>query len=511
MATKREPANPGVDFVQAETDLNRYPVHTLPLSLAPIKSLGLRACVGLNGWPSNRMVSVSGPPHAGKSLLTWMIANEYIKNDDLVVISEVENALDRDFMAQSFEYDAELSEDQRRTVPLEYMLKECQKVLDQQEKLRDPKAVAKKKEEIADAKKIIADAKKFKKKAPKEVQAVAKESGPVLLNERQLAQVELRRDNFKRMIKGEPIIIPGISDGEEIEFATRKLLETAQAEYKLRKVLFNHPGTLEEFEAEFFRIVGKRDDKEELRNKRLLWIVDSASALLPDVDIEKKSSSEGNSFGAAKYFRTMLPRINYEIGIREISIIWVNHQNVFLGMNPYEYNSDIKKTVFRGGDGQKFGSTFMITLEERKDALDMNGDKIKAGKMEMPKSKLRGGSNATLEAIYFIHEGKAPTGYAEFDMDTPFLVELLGDENVKKGVLGLQKAGKSAILVPENLLKDHPQFAEKLEPSIAKVTETDDTRYYKSTSKELIADRILIDSPSFHKAVIMLYEIAGTI
>ena len=71
----------------------------LPDCFAKIDQLGLKIALGMENYPSNRMIMCYGPPGGGKSTLLYSLIGQYLRNGDEVWLVDAERAIDRIYLA----------------------------------------------------------------------------------------------------------------------------------------------------------------------------------------------------------------------------------------------------------------------------------------------------------------------------------------------------------------------------------------------------------------------------
>jgi RecA/RadA recombinase len=431
---------------------------TLPLMLAPITQLGLRASLGLNGWPSNRIAMIYGPPGGGKSSLFFHVAGEYISNDDEVWLRETEHALDRIYMASYLPCELE-----GNALLLEGIIvwkKRTQSLINKNEKIKEDKEG------------------KRKFLSPKQIEIM----------QRRIADLSVLEKALKDGVPLEETTVPG--------HIRRDLISNAIAEYKLRKVSIEHPTTLEEFETRTIKQLEEKEADPKRRFKRLLIGVDSLSYLLPKEDMEKETSSDGRSLMTAKYIHTLLPRLLGRISGQETSLAFIVQQTTHIKMNPYERTSAISGVQGKGGLGTKFGASFMIGVENASKTTNAEGDEVKTGIINIPKAKLRAGGDGPSKGGFYLQEA---VDKSKMDFDEPFISSILTEE--KFGIV--RKRGRH--YVPESLLTTHPAFETeikaKLKPLPKKESEKDDDE-----EPETEAPAAGTDSPAGKKEEVLYYS-----
>lgn len=411
---------------------------TLPLMLAPIRPLGLQVAFGLRGFPSNRIVMVYGPPSGGKSSLFFQIAGEYAKNGDEVWMRETEHALDRIYMASYFP--VHLDGDELRKEALEHWRKRTKSLLTKNNKLKDDMKIV----------------------GPNQVEIM----------ERRLVSIDTLLQELKEGKSPQ--------DSELSLHLHRNLMRNAIAEYKLRDVSIEHPRTLEDFESQTISDIETKLADNNRRFKRLIIGVDSLSYLLPKEDMDKATSSDGRGIMTAKYLHMLLPRLLGKISGHEITLMLISQQTTHIKMNPYESTSQIGAVQGRGGTAVKFGATFMIGVEQRAKTNNVEGDPVKTGILVIPKAKLRGGGAGPGIGRFYLKEGNENS---QLDLDEPMIMDILNNEKLDI----IKKRGRH--YVPGNLMKFHPDFAEKYEPKLKplpkkKGDEDDDSEETPDTTDE---------------------------
>lgn len=433
----------------------------MPLLLAPFRSLGFKLALGLPGFPSNRIIVHYGPPGGGKSSLLWTIAAEYEHNGDEVLIYEPEQALDRIFVASYFD-----------------------------------------KEDTTDWK--IESLKHLLKLSEKHAKENAKASDD------QKTMSDFNSAIVEKRIAAIPTLIKEIKEGKTISESelgrgySKSLLRYSSAEYRLRNVEIEHPGTLEEFEKDLLKRIEAKKNSAERRRKRLVVGIDSVNYLLPKEDIEKATSSDGRSIMTAKYLHTLLPRLlHYTKGL-EITIIFIHQQAVTMRMNPYAAYDPIGDLATKGGTATKFGATSMIGVERKKKAMTVGEKEVHTGAINLPKAKLRGGSKPRLGAKFYLKEDEEKS---TLDFDEPFIV----DEIIEGKRYGVFKS-KAKHFIPQRFLTHLENYQSEVEPALVpedgKIPE--DGLYYPTKDLEFIVES-LRTSPTLEEEVLDSYEITQVV
>jgi len=396
---------------------------TLPIMLAPLDQIGLCRGLGLQGFPSNRIIVVYGEPGGGKSSFSFYTMGQYLRNDDEVRLYETEHALDRIYMAS---YLPELPDPRERALQgLEYFKKNTLRLLKANEK-------------------------------------AIKDKKPPLFNKRNQEIMEARLEIL-------PIIIQDIKEGRgprESEIDTsmfRTIVRQAIAEDKLKDIDIIHPGSLEDFEKDAIDYINKKQQNPKRAHKRSLIVTDSLSYLLPKEDIEKAVSSDGRNFSLAKYLHTLFPRLVGLISGKEISLIFIMQQTTHIKMNIFERTTAISRVQGKGGTATKFGATFMIGIEPRTGTNNARGENIKVGALSIPKAKYRGGgSGPSDEALFYLKE-KADGSHIDFD--EPFIASVFNKGEMET------VSYRNAYYLPEKYFVDEPNFESELKEALAPLPE----------------------------------------
>lgn len=428
----------------------------LPISFAKISQLGMKIALGLEGYPSNRMIMCYGPPGGGKSSLLFQIAGEYIRNGDEVWIIDSERAIDRVYLASYIPID--LTEE-TKIEALKYYQKISESFLKKTRKEEEP--------------------------------AVSAETLEII----------------QRRIETIPQIIDALRLGTEPAIGKRRansILLNALTEYRLRDVKILHHETLEEFERETIKALEERKEDPERRHKRLLIGVDSISYLLPEEVLERVACSEGSNFATAKYLHTLLPKLITKLSGTETSIFFIHQKTTTIKMNPWEHKSPIDDVATKGGSAAKFGATTMIGVERRKRVKSIiTGTEVDTGIIEIPKAKLRAGSKGTLRGMFYLKESVEKS---VMDFNEPFIMGCLLEERY-----GIRKARGSRYYVPKDLLEGHPDYQTKIRPNLTTFPKEENGEAIYFTEEEAVLLRLLEESPSFEEIVLFDYGILSNV
>jgi RecA/RadA recombinase len=430
----------------------------VPLSIAPIKQLGMKVALGLNGFPANRMIMCYGKPGGGKSSLLYQIAGEYEENGDEVWIVDSERAIDRLYLASYFPFK---NTPEEQINALKHFLKLSEKLLKEQSKMNE------------------------------EERSLSKES---------LRIIETRVEIL-------PTLIKEIKDGKplgESSLGRRKaqaLLTLAVGEYRIRNVKVLKPTSMEEFEKETVKLIEARKEDPERRQKRLLIGVDSISSLLTEEVLERTVSSEGSNFNTSRYLHTLIPKMILKLAGTDTTMFFIHQQTTSIKMNPWEQRSAIDDVATKGGSASKFGSTFMIEVEKKKKIKGFDEKDIDTGAISITKAKLRVGGKGNLKGRFYLKES---LDQSALDFNEPFLLDILTEEE-----FGIRKH-RGSYYIPANLLENHPTFKETLEPKLREFpNEENGSKYYPCNEQE--ACKVLLESPAFEEACLDDYGIPAPV
>lgn len=438
----------------------------LPVSYAKLDQLGMKIALGLEGYPSNRMIMTYGPPGGGKSTLLYQLAGQYEKNGDEVWIVDAERAIDRIYFASYLPKEDTV---EFKLEALKYYLKVSESLLKKESKAKE---------------------------------------GERTTSDEQLGIIQRRVEMIPKVIKA-------LKEDKEVELvpedplANRRisaaLLRNGIAEYRLRNIRIVQYDTLEEFERETVKLVEARKEDPNRRHKRLLIGVDSINYLLPEEVLERGASSEGSNFVTAKYLHTLLPKLITKLAGTETSMFIIHQKTTTIKMNPWEIKSPIDDVATKGGSAAKFGATTMIGVERRKKAKSVDDKDVDTGIIDIPKAKLRGGSKGTFRGKFFLKESIESS---KMDFNEPFIMDVLVEEQY-----GVRKH-RGKYYVPERLLQGHPDYEEIVKPALVPFPKEEDEAevgklYFTGSEKQLVD--ALEASPSFEEECLQDHGILANV
>jgi RecA/RadA recombinase len=428
---------------------------TLPGCYAPIRQIGLKIALGMENFPSNRTIMCYGPPSGGKSTLLYSLAGEYIRNQDEVWIVDAERAIDEIYLASYLPGD---HSSQGQIEALKYLMKASESRL------------------------------------KKESKASKKE-----MSEDQCAILEKRIEMLPQLIKS---IKEGIPSGLDPR-TERSLIRRAQADWRLRNISLLKYDTIEEFEKDVAEKIEARKEDPDRRLQRLLIGVDSINYLLPEEVLGRATSSEGSNFSAARYMHTLLPKLTTKLAGTETSIFFIHQKTTTIKMNFWETRSAIDDVATKGGSAAKFGATIMVGVEKRKRIESLDGKTYDSGIIDIPKAKLRGGSKGTYKGSFLLKES---VEQSTMDFNEPFIRTVI--ENEEMGIRKERIGRSMKIFVPVALLKNNPQFEEKIAPNIRRLPSEEESAepgYYQAEEAELVT--LLATSKEFEEECLYHYDI----
>jgi RecA/RadA recombinase len=435
---------------------------SLPVSFAPMRQLGLKVAMGLPGFPANRMILTYGPPSGGKSTLAFQTAGEYIFNGDEVWFANTEQAVDKIYMASYFPME---NTPEFKIDALKHLAKETEKTLkaDQKEK--------------ADGGTISAE---------------------------KMAIMQKRLESI-------PILIKEIKDDKDVKTSALgrnvaySIQKYATSMYRLRNVEFLTVTTMEEFEKDIIKRMEKKMLDPDRKHKRLLIVVDSINYLMPEEVLERAVCSEGSNFVTAKYLHALLPKLITRLAGTDTSLFFIYQQNKTIKMNPYERTSKIEDVTVKGGTAGKFGATHMIGVERRGEVQDCKENSVPSGRIDIAKSKLRGGGNAALSGTFYLKEDLE---YSIMDFTEPLLRECFQEEQY-----GLRKYRGDRKFIPIEFLVNHPEFDTKIQPKMRKFPKEEETgeQFYYEPDSEEEAIRLLTNSREFEEEIFFQLKILTNI
>lgn len=427
----------------------------LPGSYAKLDQIGLKIALGMENYPSNRMLMCYGPPGGGKSSLLYSLAGQYLRNGDEVWIVDAERAIDPIYFA-SYLPNQDGSDEELLAYQYEIKCSES--------------------------------------RLKKELKAKEEEREG---SDEQIEMLKARIDLLPRLIKA-------IKSGEAADVdprTKRSLLLISRADYRMRNINLLQYDTLEEFEKEVVKNVELRKLDPEKKHKRLLIGVDSINYLLPAEVLERVTSSEGSNFVAAKYLHTLLPKLITKLSGTETSIFFIHQKTTTIKMNFWEQKSPIDDVATKGGSAAKFGATLMIGVERRKKVKGVDEKDYDTGIIDIPKAKLRGGSKGTFRGTFFLKES---VEHSTMDFNEPFIMNIVIEEQY-----GIRK-NRGKYYIPESLLQGHPEFDTKIAPMLVPFPKDSEeaenpARYFHAPEIELID--ILAGSPTFEEECLMTHDI----
>jgi len=425
----------------------------LPGSSAPLDQLGLKIALGMEKYPSDRMLMLYGPPGSGKSTLMYLLIGQYVKNGDNVWLVDQERAIDNVYLAS---YIPNLDGDKEELLAFQHGLKEAEARVKKEDKLKDSERT---------------------------------------MTDENLEKLKKRVELLKKILsKKNP------EDADEIPQRTRRsLLLTCRADYRVRNIRIVSFDTIEEFEKEVTKNVKERLANPEENKKRLLIGVDSINYLLPKEVLERESCSEGSNFVVAKYLHTLLPKFITKVAGTETSILFIHQETKHIKMNFWEQSNPIDDVATKGGSAAKFGATLMIGVTKKKKVKGMNEKEYDSGVINIPKMKLRGGSKGTFKGVFFLKEGVEKS---VMDFNEPFIITALEESS-----FGIEKV-RGKFFVPLKLVKDHPEFDTIIKPKLKPLPkdESDNPELYYQDDEEQLVE-ILCTSPAFEEECLNFYEI----
>lgn len=432
----------------------------LPDCYARLDQLGLKIALGMENYPSNRMVMCYGNPGGGKSTFLYSLMGQYLRNDDEVYLVDAERAVDRIYLAS-------------------YM-----------QPLESPE------EEILEALKFQLKTSESRLKKEAKASQEARES-----SDEQVAVLEKRVALLPQLIKDiKAGIETPVAEGGMDPRTKRSLIRRSISDYRLRKISIVQYDTLEEFEKETIKMIEERKADPERKHKRLLIGVDSINYLLPAEVLERATCSEGSNFVVAKYLHTLLPKLITKLSGTETSIFFIHQKTKTIKMSFWEKSSPIDDVATKGGSAAKFGATIMIGVEKGKKIKGIDDQEYDSGVIDIPKAKLRGGSKGTYKGVFFLKESIEKS---LMDFNEPFIMAALNDEK-----FGIRK-NRGKFYIPASLLEGHPEMETTIRPALApfpkEEANAESELYYHAKEPELVA--LLEKSPSFEEICLLGHDI----
>lgn len=452
----------------------------LPDCFAHLDQVGLKIALGMENYPSNRMLMCYGPPGGGKSTLLYSLIGQYLRNDDEVWLVDAERAIDRIYLA-SYLQPKKVQGSEQETVldALRYELKTSEARL------------------------------KKEQKTPDESRETSEEQIGVL--EARIALLPKLIKEIKEEIKGEKKPAAVAAEGEtpkpapaeeKMDTRTRRsLIRRSVSDYRLRDVTILQFETLEEFEKETVKMIEARKEDPARRHKRLLIGVDSINYLLPAEVLERVTSSEGSNFVAAKYLHTLLPKLITKLSGTETSIFFIHQKTTTIKMNFWEQKSPIDDVATKGGSAAKFGATIMVGVEKRKKMKGADEKEYDSGIIDIPKAKLRGGGKGTYRGAFLLKEA---VECSTMDFNEPFILHAMVEEQY-----GIRK-NRGRYYVPSCLLEGHPEMESSIRGALAPFPKDEGPDaskilYYQEKEGKLV--ELLGSSPAFEEACLLAHDI----
>jgi len=480
----------------------------LPDCYAKIDQVGLKIALGMENYPSNRMLMCYGPPGGGKSTLLYSLIGQYLRNEDEVWLVDAERAIDRIYLASYLTPGSGGDTSATILEALKYEMKTTEARLKKEHKAPE-QARGASEEQIEMLERRMELLPKLIKEIKDEVKAKAASTTPAA----EPAGQEAAEGTEAPAQTAAPAPAP-----EKMDPRTRRsLIRRSVADYRLRNVKILQFETLEEFEKETVKMVEARKEDPARRHKRLLIGVDSINCLLPAEVLERATSSEGSNFVTAKYMHTLLPKLITKLSGTETSIFCIHQKTTTIKINYWEQKSPIDDVATKGGSAAKFGATIMVGVEKRKKMKGADDKEYDSGIIEIPKAKLRSGSRGTYKGAFLLRES---VECSIMDFNTPFILKAVDEEQ-----FGLKKARGSKVFIPARLLEGHPDMEDKIRPALGplpkKEKEGDEDKakdgkdepaepdskelYYQAREADVVD--LLASSPAFEEECLLAFDI----
>lgn len=469
----------------------------LPECYAHLDQLGLKIALGMENYPSNRMIMCYGPPGGGKSSLLYSLIGQYLRNGDEVWLVDAERAIDRIYLASYLHPSNEQAPEGETLLEiLRYELKTSESRLKREQKAPENAREASS-EQLEVLEKRIALLPKLIKEIKAEIKA-AKDATKTPAT----PVGETAGGSEPQPEEAAPAPTPATAASAEAEEkmdarTRRSLIRRSMSDYRLRDLKILQFETLEEFEKETAKMLEARKEDPERRHKRLLIGVDSINCLLPAEVLERVTSSEGSNFVAAKYLHTLLPKLITKLSGTETSIFFIHQKTTTIKMNFWEQKSPIDDVATKGGSAAKFGATIMIGVEKRKRMKGADDKDYDSGIIDIPKAKLRSGGKGTYRGAFLLKES---VEHSVMDFNEPFIMAALDGE-----LHGIRK-NRGRHYVPKHLLEGHPEMETLIRPALAPFPKEEGPELYlQADTQELV--RLLAASPAFEETCLLAHDI----
>ena len=420
---------------------------TLNESYIYTPSIGLKAILGLDGLPGNRVILVMGKPHTGKSTFLFNTAADLDRlnmaaeasNSDgkslpphKIIIIETENKIDNIYLASFFSHRTQALGADTNSIVLKYHLANHKKLIRQIEALH-------KKGKLSET-------------FYSPHQLAAEKAKLAMLT----VLLQLIQDGKYPYPPGE-IILPN-SERPTVQQA-KKLIRDALADYRLQSIhLYQQIHTLDDLERFIFvKFVEPVRANPRLREQHTFIIVDTITELLPKQEYDAKISTDGSNFLKAKYiskWASKLPQFMLEANLT-IGFVAQETTNVKKAMLPYSAKDPVMDPSFNGGDKIRYSATHMIVISRQKEVTMPNGQNVKVAKVSIPKDSLLRGAKADREGNFYI----VPNQYGDhrLEFDEPYFqawTHFAPNTDPNSGVFYNTASNKKNLGVPLRYIQD---------------------------------------------------------
>jgi RecA/RadA recombinase len=393
-------------------------LHTLNENYISSSSVGLQAILGLEGFPTNRIILAYGKPYTGKSTLFFHVAADLDKLDmaaalngpeandtqppHKIVIVETENKIDNIYLSSFFSHRtdalrlAAASNLEVDLIVLQYHQKNHRQMVKEIDNLH-------KKGKFA-----------YTYCSPAQL----------LAEKAKLAKMEILIKLLKAREYPYPpgeIVLENDKQNRPTIQKAKKLLRDAYADYRLQNVhLYQHIHSLDELEQfVFLKFVQPVRENPRLRQQHVFIVVDTLSELPPQKEYEKPISTDGNVFGTAAYLSKWAPKLPKYMLEANLTLAFVAQEttNLAKAINIYAPSDPVMDGSFKGGNKIRYSATLMVEIKRQKEATMLNGRSVKAAQINLPKDSLIRGAKAERKGIFYIVQDDNGT---RLEFDEPF-------------------------------------------------------------------------------------------